>query len=79
MRMSIGPIRSGQMILYQIMFSIEDGEVDTATLLIDSLELTDVTQDCIPAVGQMAADINRDCNVDLLDFAQIAKGRLNGI
>ncbi len=65
--------------LYQIVFSIEDGGADTGALLLDSIEFADGTEDCVPAVGQMVPDINRDCSVDLLDLAEIVEGWLNGI
>lgn len=65
--------------LYQIMVSLEDGGVDTGAVLIDSIELIDGTEDCVPVFGQMMPDMNGDCVVDLLDFAELAEGWLNGI
>ncbi len=65
--------------LYQIMVSIGHGTTDTGTLLIDSIELTDATEDCVATVGEMVPDMNGDCFVDMVDFAEIAEGWLNGI
>jgi hypothetical protein len=65
--------------LSQIMVSLQDGGVDTGYVLIDSIELVDSTTDCVPVVGEMVPDMNGDCVVNLLDFAQIAKGWLNGV
>jgi hypothetical protein len=65
--------------LYQIMVSLQDGGVDTGAVLIDSIELIDGTEDCVPVVGQTVPDMNGDCVVDLLDFAELAKGWLNGM
>lgn len=65
--------------LYQIMFSIEDGGEETGSILIDSIELVDGTEDCIPVVGEMLTDMNGDCDVNMLDFAEIAEGWLNGL
>lgn len=65
--------------LYQIMISLQDGGADTGAVLIDSIELIDATEDCVPVVGQLVPDINGDCVVDLLDFADVAEGWLNGM
>jgi len=65
--------------LYEILFSIRVGEALTGTLLIDSIELVDGTADCVPVVGQMVPDMNGDCDVNLLDFAELAEGWLKGI
>jgi hypothetical protein len=61
------------------MFSIEDGGEDIGSLLVDSIELADGTEDCIPVVGQMVPDMNGDCSVNLLDFVELAQGWLMGI
>jgi hypothetical protein len=65
--------------LSQIMVSLQDGGADIGYVLIDSIELVDATTDCVPVVGGMVPDMNGDCVVNLLDFAEIAKGWLNGI
>ena len=65
--------------LYQIMVSLQDGGADIGAVLIDSIELIDGTEDCVPVVGQLVPDINGDCVVDLLDFADVAEGWLNGV
>lgn len=65
--------------LYQIMVSIGDGGADVGTLLIDSIELSDATEDCVRVVGEMVPDMNGDCFVDMLDFSEIAEGWMNGI
>lgn len=65
--------------LTRITFSIEDGGEDVGGILVDSIELADGTPDCLPTVGEMAADMNGDCDVDLLDFVEIAENWLYGI
>jgi hypothetical protein len=65
--------------LYQIMVSLQDGGADVGSVLIDSIELIDGTENCVPVVGQMVPDMNGDCVVDLLDFAEVAKGWLDGL
>lgn len=59
--------------LYQIMVSLEDGAEDTGSLQIDN------TQDCVPVAGEMLPDMNGDCDVDLLDFVELAEGWLNNV
>lgn len=59
--------------LYEILFSIRVGQALTGTLLIDSIELVDGTENCVLAVGQMVPDINGDCDVNMLDFAELAE------
>ena len=65
--------------LYQIMVSLQDGGADVGSVLIDNIELIDATEDCVPVVGQMVSDMNGDCTVDMLDFAELAEGWLLGI
>lgn len=65
--------------LCQIMVSLQDGGADVGAVLIDSIELIDGTENCVPVVGQMVPDMNGDCTVDMLDFAQLAEGWLNGM
>jgi len=65
--------------LYQIMVSLQDGGADVGSVLIDNIELIDETEDCVPVVGAMVPDMNGDCVVNMLDFAELAKGWLNGI
>jgi alpha-L-rhamnosidase len=63
--------------LYQIMLSIEDGGQDSGTLLIDGMMLSDETLDCIPRIGEMTADVNADCLVDVQDLRVILENWLN--
>jgi alpha-L-rhamnosidase len=65
--------------LYQIMVSIQDGGTDIGTLLIDSIELTDAAENCVPIVGRMPADMNGNCLVDMADFIELVEGWLSGI
>jgi hypothetical protein len=65
--------------LYQIMVSIEEGGLDTCTVFFDRIELSDSTTNCAAKVGEMVPDMNGDCIVNLMDFAELAKGWLNGI
>jgi hypothetical protein len=65
--------------LYQIMFSIRVGQAQSGTLLIDSMELLDGTDNCVPVVGQMVPDLNGDCVVNMLDFVKLAENWLKGI
>ena len=63
--------------LYRIMFSIQDGGEDTGALYVDSIVLTDSSEDCVQQIGQMVPDFNGDCSVNLIDFIDIAEGWLN--
>jgi hypothetical protein len=65
--------------LYRIMFSIEDGGTDIGTLLLDSIELADATQDCIPVAGRMVSDLNGDCLAGMADCLIIAENWLNNL
>ncbi len=63
--------------VYQVVLSIEDGGQDAGTLLVDSIYLSDYTEDCILQVNSGAADINYDCVVDMYDFEKLAESWLN--
>ena len=61
--------------LYAVKFSIEDGGSDIGALYLDSMMLTDQTEDCIPSV-KMLCDINSDCIINMLDFVELANNWL---
>ena len=63
--------------LYRIAFSIADGGRDIGSLLIDSIYLSDWSEDCTPRVNDAVADINFDCIVDMFDFEKLAGKWLN--
>ncbi|MGE4286921.1 MAG: hypothetical protein AB7F23_10025, partial [Phycisphaerae bacterium] len=64
--------------LYMIQFSIEDGGEDTGSILFDGLFFTDESTDCVPVIGTLVPDMNGDCTVDMIDYAELADGWLTG-
>ncbi|MBN2064257.1 MAG: family 78 glycoside hydrolase catalytic domain [Sedimentisphaerales bacterium] len=58
--------------LYQIVLSIEDGGLDTGSLLVDSLVLHDFAPDNIFTVQNARTDLDLDLKTDMTDLAILA-------
>jgi concanavalin A-like lectin/glucanase superfamily protein len=64
--------------LYQVTIGISRGSGTTGTLLLDEIQVTDSSVDCVLKVGELVPDLNDDCLVNLQDYAIQAQDWMSG-